>query len=184
MAYPTRLSASSDLRKDIERIRSAVRFHTRYTEDVRQCENLLANFVGENGAKPGIDPVVTRSMALFRRIKDAVKLHFTDLEQRLARWKPDEFGILSSNEIKLAEDLIRIAILGGRDFDLFLRHLNIEFVTIVYLGVGEKGILDVNEQMSKVLATIQKAETELSSLMSSRECHHIQQALQALSLPC
>ena len=161
----TRLSNSCKILEAVEQVRATVLCHTRYNEDIRYCESLLGNFVCKYGSEPAIDPVSTCGLALIGRIKDMVKMHFTDLKDRLASWKPGERRVLNTTEIKLGEDLILIATKTER-LRVFIDHWNRELTRIIYLGVCNHGIMDKNEQFAIVMKAFDEAETELLNLFS------------------
>ena len=163
MAYRTRLTVSTEIRKTIEGIRTRTKDRIPLAAQVKICAATLVKFFEEN--RPGSErcTVVWGSVEVLSGVLAAIRAHFQTLEDGLEVFKADDTSILGTKEIELAEDLIRVA-MEGSGLEEFLRKLNTELVEIIYLQFSGGRDLDAIDQFIRVAEVIETAKTELSTL--------------------
>lgn len=164
MAYRTRLTVSTAIRKTIEGIRTQSLDGNRYHAHVNSCAANLVLFIESNGTGLEGCMLVPRCKDLMFGVLAAIQAYYTNLHERLDVFKADDTKILGTKMIKLAEDLIRTAEERGRSLEEFLNNLNTELVEIIYLNFSDGRYLNALDQFIRVSEVVEKAKEELLTL--------------------
>ena len=164
MAYRTRLTVSTAIRETVEGIRTRTQDRNRFDGDVKRCAANLVYFIEKNGTGPDSGMLALRCVELLFGVLAAIRAHFQNLEDRLEAFKAGDTKILVTKEMKLAEDLIRVAEERERYWEEFFSRLNTELVDIIHLESRGGRHLDAIDRFIKVAEVIENAKTELSTL--------------------
>ena len=161
MAYRTRLTVSTAIRKTIQGIRTQSLDGNRYHAHVNRCAASLVLFIESNGTLLEGGMLVPICENLMFSVLAEIQAYYRNLHERLDVFKADDTKILGTKEIKLAEDLIRTAEDRGRSLEEFLNNLNTELVEIIYLSFSDGRYLNAIDQFIRVAEVVEKARTEI-----------------------
>lgn len=165
MAYRTRLTVSTAIRKTIEGIRTQTQDCNHFRVHVKRCAANLVQFFRETGARADSYKLASMCEEFLRdSVLTEIQAYFQNLQHRLDAFKADDTKILGTKEIKLAEDLIRTSEERGRVLGEFLDKLNTELISIIYLQFTKGRDLDDVDQFIKVAEVIEQAKIELLTL--------------------
>ena len=107
MAYRTRLTVSTAIRKTIEGIRTQSLDGNRYHTHVNSCAANLVLFIESNGTGLEGCMLVPRCKDLMFGVLAAIQAYYTNLQERLDVFKADDTKILGTKMIKLARGPVR-----------------------------------------------------------------------------